>query len=271
MANLAKAQELSGETMLLVMAGGDCSRLSAEQKMAYYNMRCEAAGLDPRAQPFEFVKLQGKEVLYAKAAATSQLASNNHVVCSILSQVTDSGIRVVTVRATAKDGRQTEEIGAVPVENLKAEQLCNAMMKAITKAKRRAILSLCGLGMMDETELDTVAGAQVVAVAPSDSESRQSTPKKETPTLPKTDESRATRITLLWQEIKDRVGTQNATAAWEAAGKRCAAGKQSKQWTDAEIQQVALFLSMWRPPEAESPPATEREPGSDDGDDEFAT
>jgi hypothetical protein len=106
---------------------------------------------------------------------------------------------------------------------------------------------------------------------PSDSESRQSTSKKETPTLPKTDESRATRITLLWQEIKDRVGTKNATVAWDAAGKRCAAGKQAKNWTDAELQQVALFLSMWRSPEAESPPATEREPGSDDGDGEVST
>jgi hypothetical protein len=249
MADLAKTQELNGETMLLVLAGGDCSRLSPEQKMAYYNMRCEAAGLDPRAQPFEFVKLQGKEVLYAKAAATSQLASNNHVVCSILSQATESGIRVATVRATAKDGRQTEEIGAVPIEGLKAEALCNAMMKAITKAKRRAILSLCGLGMMDETELDTVAGAQVVAATPVVDTSPPTPPRSS----PKTDESRATRITLLWQEIKDRVGTQNATAAWEAAGKRCAPGKQSKEWTDSEIQQVALFLSMWSPETPSSP------------------
>jgi hypothetical protein len=33
-------------------------------------------------------------------------------------------------------------------------------MKCVTKAKRRAVLSLCGLGMMDELELETVAGAK---------------------------------------------------------------------------------------------------------------
>ena len=38
-------------------------------------------------------------------------------------------------------------------------------MKAITKAKRRTILSACGLGMLDETEADTIPGARVETVA----------------------------------------------------------------------------------------------------------
>jgi hypothetical protein len=33
------------------------------------------------------------------------------------------------------------------------------MMKAVTKAKRRVTLSICGLGMLDETEVDSVPGA----------------------------------------------------------------------------------------------------------------
>ena len=34
--------------------------------------------------------------------------------------------------------------------------LANAIMKAETKAKRRVTLSICGLGMLDETELETI-------------------------------------------------------------------------------------------------------------------
>jgi hypothetical protein len=37
-------------------------------------------------------------------------------------------------------------------------------MKAETKAKRRATLSICGLAVLDETEVDSIAGAQAVPV-----------------------------------------------------------------------------------------------------------
>jgi len=37
----------------------------------------------------------------------------------------------------------------------------NAVMKAVTKAKRRLTLSLCGLGWLDETEVDSIPEARV--------------------------------------------------------------------------------------------------------------
>lgn len=139
-----------------VVTSGDCSKLSQEQKIQYYKSRCDAAGLDVRTAPFQFIRLQGREVLYALKAASDQLASKNGIRIEIVSQATEGGIRTVTVRATAKDGRQTDEVGCVPVAGLAGESLCNAFMKAVTKAKRRAVLSLCGLGMMDETEVASV-------------------------------------------------------------------------------------------------------------------
>ncbi len=147
---------LDGKTLLSVVAGGDCAALTPEQKVMYYRARCEAAGLDYRAQPFQFIKLQGKETLYATKAATDQLASRNGIKCEVVSQVTENGIRTVTVRSSAKDGRQTDEIGCVTVQGLAGDALANAYMKAVTKAKRRAILSISGLGMIDETELETI-------------------------------------------------------------------------------------------------------------------
>ena len=150
--------ELDSGTMLSLVTNGDCSKLTPKQQLQYYQARCEAAGIDARTQPFQFLKLGGKVVLYALKGATDQLASKHGIVCEILSQQTEQGIRTVTVRATTKDGRQTDEIGCVPVSHIKKpDDLANAFMKAVTKAKRRAVISICGLGVIDESELDTVS------------------------------------------------------------------------------------------------------------------
>ena len=150
--------ELDSGTMLSLVTNGDCSKLTPKQQLQYYQARCEAAGIDARTQPFQFLKLGGRLVLYALKGATDQLASKNGIVCQIVDQRTEDGIRIVTVRATAKDGRQTDEIGCVPVSHIKKpEDLANAYMKALTKAKRRAVISICGLGVIDESELDTIS------------------------------------------------------------------------------------------------------------------
>jgi len=150
---------IDDQTMLAVVSSGDCSKLNDRQKTEYYKARCDAAGLDPRSQPFEFVSLQGKLRLYATKAATDQLAAIHGVRATIVSRETVDGIHVVTVRVEARDGRQTEDVGALNIKGKQGDDLANAMMKTVTKAKRRAILSLCGLGMTDETELETIARA----------------------------------------------------------------------------------------------------------------
>jgi hypothetical protein len=73
-----------------------------------------------------------------------------------------SGCYVVTARASFPDGRHDESIGAVPIENLKGEARANAVMKCETKAKRRVTLSLVGLSTLDESEVDSIPGAQPV-------------------------------------------------------------------------------------------------------------
>jgi hypothetical protein len=72
---------------------------------------------------------------------------------------------VVTARAAFPDGRHDESIGAVPIAGLKGESRSNAMMKAETKAKRRVTLSLVGLSTLDESEVDSIPGAQPVPVS----------------------------------------------------------------------------------------------------------
>ena len=56
------------------------------------------------------------------------------------------------------------------IAGLKGEALSNAMMRAEAKAKRRVALSLCGLGMIDDSEVDSIPGAKRVVVDPLTSE-----------------------------------------------------------------------------------------------------
>lgn len=143
-----------------VVSSGDLAGLSDEQKAAYYLFRCRQEGLNPASQPFVYMKQQGKEILYGGKTAADQLRKLHGITLRIVSKERIDDVYVVTVEATAPDGRTDSDIGAVTLGNLKGDALANALMKAITKAKRRATYSICGTGVLDETELDTIPGVQ---------------------------------------------------------------------------------------------------------------
>lgn len=155
-----------------VLIAGDLSKLTPQQRMQYYVKVCETVGLNPYTKPFEYISLNGKLTLYALRACTDQLRSVHGVSVESLDESEREGVYIVTAKVKNKDGRTDMAKGAVPLAGLKGDNLANAMMKAETKAKRRATLSLCGLGFMDETEVETVTGATKVpdAMAPIDAE-----------------------------------------------------------------------------------------------------
>lgn len=139
-----------------VLLGGDLSRLTPEQRTSYYSKVCETLGLNPLTQPFAYLRLNGKEVLYAKKDATEQLRMIHGVSITEVTSQNVGDVFVVTAKAQDASGRTDASTGAVAVGNLKGEALANALMKAETKAKRRVTLSICGLGLLDETEVETI-------------------------------------------------------------------------------------------------------------------
>ena len=147
-----------------VILNGDLKELKPAERLSYYNRVCESLGLNPLTQPFAYLSLSGKMVLYARKDAAEQLRSVRGISLEILSRETIEGVYVVTAKATTKEGRIDASTGAVAIESLKGEARANAMMKAETKAKRRVTLSICGLGLMDETEVETIEGARTVGV-----------------------------------------------------------------------------------------------------------
>jgi hypothetical protein len=149
----------------------DLSRLTPQERADYYLAVCERLGLDPLLKPLAFLhrdkvdertrQKSTEVILYALRGATEQLRQQRGITIDIVSRERLDNVYIVVARGTLPDGRRDEAIGASPLvssegKELSARSIANAIMGAETKAKRRVTLSLCGLGMLDESETDTM-------------------------------------------------------------------------------------------------------------------
>lgn len=143
-----------------VIVAGDLSKLTPAERWDYYQGVCRSIGLNPFTKPFEYITLNGKLVLYALKGASDQLRAKHGISISQPRVEIADGLCMVTVSAADRTGRTDSDLGIVPCENLRGDAKANAILKAITKAKRRVTLSMCGLGMLDETEVETIPSAR---------------------------------------------------------------------------------------------------------------
>lgn len=157
-------EETKQEIMEQVVIQGDLAELKPAERVNYFFQLCKALNLNALSKPFEYLKLNGKITLYATKECAAQLRTTRKVSLGSAHVDYQEGLVVVTIDATLPDGRTDSDIGAVGIENLRGENRANAIMKAITKAKRRVTLSICGLGFLDESEIDSIAGAERVKV-----------------------------------------------------------------------------------------------------------
>jgi len=163
---IQKASALTPDTVIdeeafdMIVQAGDISRLTQPQRTQYVYQFTKKLGLNPLTKPIDLIPLNGRLTLYANRTATDQPAQIHKVSVEVLDREMDEKGEVYSVRVKVKgqDGREDENIGAVGVSNLTGEALANAKMKAYTKAKRRAILSFCGLGFLDELEIESIQG-----------------------------------------------------------------------------------------------------------------
>lgn len=152
--------QMAAATTESVLLGGDLEKLSPGERVSYMVRVCDSLGLNHLTKPFEFLKLNGRLVMYARKDATEQLRKIHGVSVRIVAREVTDDIYVVTAQATDRAGRCDESIGAVPLKGLVGEAKANALMKAETKAKRRVTLSISGLGVLDESEVDSIPGAE---------------------------------------------------------------------------------------------------------------
>lgn len=145
-----------------VLIKGDLAKLTTEERNEYYLRVCESAGLNPLTRPLEYITLNGRLVLYALRACTDQLRAIHKISVVDMDKEERDGVYIVTVKVANGEGRSDIATGAVAIGTLKGEARANALMKAETKAKRRATLSICGLGLLDETEVETIPQSEKI-------------------------------------------------------------------------------------------------------------
>lgn len=184
---LAKASGIVSADLERVLIAGDLSKLTSDQRIEYYGAVCKSLGLNPLTKPFEYLDLDGKLTLYVKKDCTDQLRTIHNISVKLGDARIVEGVYVQKAFASTPSGRTDESSGAVPVVKeegqwktaqsgkkyfegtgrylpIPPEAKANAIMKAETKAKRRATLSICGLGFLDESELDTIPSARRVSI-----------------------------------------------------------------------------------------------------------
>ena len=92
-------------------------------------------------RPFDYLRLSGREVLYTKKECAEQLRQKHQVSLGTpRGELLDGSLFTVWVEARLPNGRTDADMGAVDLAGLKGADRANAMMRAITKAKRRATL-----------------------------------------------------------------------------------------------------------------------------------
>jgi hypothetical protein len=163
MPDLAPKVESHAAMLERVVLGGDLSALTSAQRLQYYTDVCRSLDLNPLTKPFQYLRLSGRLVLYATKDCTEQLRKKYGVSVDppVLTELGDAIF--VTITARDRDGRTDSDIGVVLKSDMQAN-IANVMKKAVTQAKRRVTLSLCGLGMLDESEVADVPDAAPAAV-----------------------------------------------------------------------------------------------------------
>jgi hypothetical protein len=179
----APSPPLPPEAVEQVVISGDLSELNAAQRAEYYAAVCRSLGLNPLTKPFAYLTLNGQLRLYALRDCAEQLRRLHGISIYITNRERMNDIYVVTARAKDRQGREDESTGAVPLGNLRGDDLANALMRAETKAKRRVTLSIAGLGWLDETELATIPQGPHAVIPPEESQSSEEPPGEGHPTV----------------------------------------------------------------------------------------
>lgn len=163
--------EEAGRALLTVQAAGrDTSALTPDQRHAVLAGLSKALGLNPLSQPVIFLKTQGREVAYVTKVGTDQIASRLRLRRKTIQgpdvrKIHGRDLVFCQVEVTAPDGRSEMSTATLPIGDIVTD-----LMKCETKAKRRATLSIAGLGLLSEDDTDGMSevyngGAEAAAAS----------------------------------------------------------------------------------------------------------
>lgn len=237
MSNITTVNEKNMQAVESALVRNDISKLSTQERITYLHRLCESVGLNPLTKPFAFITLQGREVIYAAKDCAEQLRKIHGVSTQIISKGVVGEFYEVHVKARDRTGKEDEDFASIPLNGAKGNDFSNLTMKCVTKAKRRVTLSICGLGILDESELDTIA-----AVTPG------SNPQIENP-FRKEDQKDVTPPPEIPEALNDDLGDFVCRVGKKHAGKKL---------SEIEIFELDSFISntkQWFNDEGKTPNA----------------
>lgn len=204
---LAKRDEMTAAVFERVVSTGDLNVLTPEQRLHYVATVCDQLGLNPLTSGFQYMTFEGKLTMYAGKQTAAQLGEIWGLDVTIqYDRITDG---LFVVKGIATNGKRTvEDIGAVDLTTLKGRNLENGLMKAATKAKRRAVLGFTGMGILDESEVETLTGAITVEMDPETGEIKDPPPppppERKRPMQPRSQQDEPLPTTQQgWQQFYD--------------------------------------------------------------------
>lgn len=141
-----------------IVDGGDLSYVTPTELAVIYLSVCDAYNVPAAVHPFDLIKNRqtGKLNLYANKNCATALGQN-HQVSIVKSEQDQVGDNFTIMHFLQdRDGRTGVGFAAVSTRGMVGDNLSNLLMKCDTKAYRRGILRMYGIGMNDESELDTM-------------------------------------------------------------------------------------------------------------------
>jgi len=142
----------------------DLTKLSAKERLDFYRAKCRWYGLDWRLAPFDYIMTKQGVKLHLNATGTDLLRAQKKITIVDSKWEIVGQLVVSTVEGQMPDGRRDREIGAVSIANARGDDLANAIMKSMTKAKRRLVISMGGIGTDEDTEAESTTAHIVPAV-----------------------------------------------------------------------------------------------------------
>jgi hypothetical protein len=160
------------EPLERVLIIGDLKDLTPEQRVEYARNMGRSLGFNMLTRPFDYILFRefdgGPErlELYLNARGAAQLRKIHRIsiVPGSLKRVIHEEHCMVSVDVRDGWGTTDSATGSLTLYKFKNKEKVplvgrewdNAIMKCETKAKRRATLSICGLAMLDDSQLDTM-------------------------------------------------------------------------------------------------------------------
>jgi hypothetical protein len=155
-----------------IVQSGDVGSLDPNQRSRFLYRLAEKLKLNPFSRPFDLIHVKKgdgskKLIIYANKSCADQIRERDNLSIEplyfgplMIGDTPDETIYVFHVRISNSEGRAGFNVGAVPIVGTDGDDRSNAIMKAYTKAERRATLAFSGMGFPDESEISSIKAVE---------------------------------------------------------------------------------------------------------------